>query len=77
MKAITSPIPRVILGIVFFGIALLDGAMRHCDEDVQFYACLSWIGKWSVILLAAVLASFIVTNMVWPLVKWVVNSVKA
>lgn len=56
MKAITSPIPRVILGIVFFGIALLDGAMRNQG--------LSFIGWWSVAISATMVLSLIAQKVV-------------
>lgn len=75
MKSLLNPIPRIVLGIIFFGIALLDGSMRHCEQD--YYACCSFIGKSSIWLFCAILASFLFTNLLWPLVKWVVNSVKA
>lgn len=56
MKALTSPIPRVILGIVFFGIALLDAAMRTHS--------LSFIGWWSVAISATMFLSLIAQKVV-------------
>jgi len=69
MKALLHPIPRIVIAVIFFGIALLDGSMRHCEQD--YYACCSFIGKISIWIFCAVLASFVIQNMLWPALKWV------
>lgn len=63
---------RLIIGGACFLIALLDGAMRQCEEDYQnFFSCLSFIGTWSCYIILFVLATFVVEFMLWPSLKWV------
>lgn len=71
MKTLLNPIPRLIIGGVCFLIALLDGAMRQCEQSYDdFFQCLSWIGTWSCYIILFIIATFVVEFMIWPLAKW-------
>lgn len=67
---------RLIIGGVCFLIALLDGAMRQCEQSYEeFFQCLSFVGRSSVWIIAIILASFVIQNMLWPALKWIIDSV--
>jgi hypothetical protein len=76
MKALLNPIPRLIIGGVFLLIAFLDAAMHKNCDWTGLKTCLSFIGLWSAYIVTAVILSFVITQILFPLVKWVVNSVK-
>ena len=70
-----NPLFFIPVGVVFALLTWLDFAMRHCNQVIDMWPCLSFMGRTFFVIAAVSFGGNVAVRILyvtaWPVLKWI------